>query len=65
MFWFILLWSALLCLCFAAGLCAGSILANRRWSEKCARCQRLMDRCHATPHLLDALSKLPPILHST
>jgi hypothetical protein len=52
-------------LVFVAGLALGSALCNRRWAEKCARCQTLMDRCNATPHLLSALSKLPPILHST
>ena len=29
-------------LAFPAGLALGSALCNRRWAEKCARCQRIV-----------------------
>jgi hypothetical protein len=32
-----------------AGVCLGSALCNRRWSERCSRCQTLMGRIHTTP----------------
>jgi hypothetical protein len=46
MLWLTLLWSALITTFFAAGLCAGSILSNRRFAEKCARCQTIVNRSH-------------------
>jgi hypothetical protein len=36
-------------LTFIAGTCLGSALCNRRWAEKCARCQALFDRIHVRP----------------
>ena len=49
MLWLILLWSTILCTTFLAGLTLGSALCNQRWTEKCARCQALLDRLHTTP----------------
>jgi hypothetical protein len=34
------------------GVALGSALCNRRWSEKCSRCQTLMGRVHTTPTAL-------------
>jgi hypothetical protein len=36
-------------LVFAAGLALGSALCNRRWAERCARCQAIIDHSRATP----------------
>jgi hypothetical protein len=42
MIWLILLWSTALAIAFIGGLYLGSALCNRRWAEKCARCQAIV-----------------------
>jgi hypothetical protein len=44
-----LIWTTTIFIGYLAGLLLGSALCNRRWSEKCARCQTLMGRVHTTP----------------
>jgi hypothetical protein len=43
------IWTATIFVAYLSGLLLGSAICNRRWSEKCARCQTVLGRIHTTP----------------